>query len=119
MSSEALREKASQKGKIENNLRRKTPEPLGKLAVLRDRLGLVLTATAPAARDATAPILTHAPGDGRVLADAWQARRAYFVRLDRQHFLENKVPGAALPFRLGTPGEFLLWFRQKYVEKSS
>ena len=48
-------------------------------------------------------------GDGRVLADAWQARADFFITLDRQHFLDNEHLRAALPFPLGTPGDFLLW----------
>jgi predicted nucleic acid-binding protein len=104
---------------IENNLRRKAPELLGKLAVLLDRVGLVLTATAPESRYESALALTHHPGAGRVLADTWESRVDYFVTLDRQYFLDNKDLRAALPFPLGTPGDFLFWYRQNYVEKSS
>jgi predicted nucleic acid-binding protein len=104
---------------IENNLRRKAPELLGKLVVLLDRVGLVLAATAPETRYEAALTLTKHPGDGRVLADAWDSKVDYFVTLDRQHFLDNKGLRAALPFPLGTPGDFLFWFRQNYVEKSS
>jgi predicted nucleic acid-binding protein len=104
---------------IENNLRRKAPELLGKLAVLLDRVGLVLTSTAPDARYEAALVLTHHPGEERVLADAWESKVDYFVTLDRQHFLENKGLRATLPLSLGTPGDFLSWYRQNYVEKSS
>ena len=55
---------------IENNLRRKAPELLGKLAVLLDRVGLALMRTAPETRYKAALKLTGHPGDGRVLADA-------------------------------------------------
>jgi predicted nucleic acid-binding protein len=102
---------------IENNLRRKAPEQLGKLAVLLDRVGLVLTKTAPESLFETALTLTGHPGDGRVLADAWESGVDFFVTLDRQHFLDNEGLRTALPFPLGTPGDFLLWYRQNYVEK--
>ncbi len=102
---------------IENNLRRKAPELLGKLAVLLDRVGLVLMGTAPATRYEAALKLTNHPGDGRVLADAWESGIDFFVTLDHQLFLDNENLRAALPFPLGTSGDFLLWYRQKYVEK--
>jgi len=104
---------------IENNLRSKAPELLGKLAVLLERVGLVLTTTAPESRYQAALTLTGHPGDGRVLADAWESGVDYFVTLDRQHFLDNDSLRVALPFPLGTPGDFLLWYRQNYVEQAS
>jgi predicted nucleic acid-binding protein len=103
---------------IENNFRRKAPDLLGKLAVLLDRVGLRLVAPAPEARYHTALALTAHAGDARVLADAWESGTDFFVTLDRQHFLENNTLRAALPFRLGTPGDFLLWYREHYVEKA-
>ena len=102
---------------IENNLRRKAPELLGKLAVLLDRVGLVLAEPAPASRCAAALALTGHPGDARVLADAWEVGTDFFVTLDRQHFLDNGSLRAAMPFPLGTPGDFILWYRQNYIEK--
>jgi predicted nucleic acid-binding protein len=104
---------------IENNLRRKTPDLLGKLAVLLDRVGLVLAVTAPGARYEVALALTGHPGGGAVVADAWEAGMDFFVTLDPQHFLDNKSLCAALPFPLGTPGDFLLWYRQNYIEKAT
>ncbi len=104
---------------IENNLRRKAPDLLGKLAVLLDRVGLVLAGTAPGLRYEAALALTGHPGDGRVLADAWEAGTDFFVTLDRQHFLDNEPLRAALPFPLGTPCDFLLWYRQNQIEKTS
>jgi predicted nucleic acid-binding protein len=101
---------------IENNFRRKAPDLLGKLAVLLDRVGVRLVAPAPESRYQAAQALTAHPGDARVLADAWERGTNFFVTLDRQHFLENKVLRAALPFRLGTPGDFLLWYREIYVK---
>jgi predicted nucleic acid-binding protein len=56
---------------IENNLRRKAPDLLGKLAVLLDRVKLVIMETAPETRYEASLLLTGHPGDGRVLADAW------------------------------------------------
>jgi predicted nucleic acid-binding protein len=101
---------------IEHVLRRKAPNLLGKLAVLLDRVGLRLAAAAPASRYEAALALTGHAGDARVLANAWESGAGFFVTLDRQHFLENKALRASLAFRLGTPGDFLLWYRQTYIE---
>lgn len=101
---------------IENNLRRKAPDMLGKLVVLLDRVGLVLTKAAPKFRYEAALKLTGHAGDARVLADAWESGAEFFVTLDRQHFLENESLRSALPFPLGTPGDFLLWYRKNYIE---
>jgi predicted nucleic acid-binding protein len=101
---------------IEHNLRFKAPELLGKLAVLLDRVGLVLMGTAPETNYAAALRLTGHPGDGRVLADAWESGADYFVTLDHQHFLDNEDLRTAMPFPLGTPGDFLQWYRQNYIE---
>ena len=56
----------------------------------------------------------HPTGDARVLAEAWTCGMDYFVTLDKAHFLDN--PGLvpeALPFQLGTPGDFLAWYRDR------
>jgi predicted nucleic acid-binding protein len=68
---------------IENNLRRKAPDLLGKLAVLLDRVKLVIMETAPETRYEASLLLTGHPGDGRVLADAWEAGADFFVTLGR------------------------------------
>jgi predicted nucleic acid-binding protein len=104
---------------MENNLRQKAPDLLGKLAVLLDRIGLRLAETAPPTRYEAALALIGHPGDARVLADAWEFGVDYFVTLDRQHFLEKRELHVGLPFRLGTPGDFLLWYRQNYIEKNT
>ncbi len=104
---------------IENNLRRKAPDLLGSLAVLLDRVGPVLAEPAPASRYEAALALTGHPGDGRVLADAWEAGTDFFVTLDRQHFLDADRLRAALPFPLGTPGDFLPWYRHNFIEKAT
>ena len=48
-----------------------------------------------------------------MLAAAVAEQVSYFVTLDRQHFLHNTALRAQLPFPMGTPGEFLAWFREK------
>jgi predicted nucleic acid-binding protein len=101
---------------LENSLRRKAPELLGKMVVLLDRIGLAVTATAPEIRYQEALALTGHAGDGRVLADAWEAGTDFFVTLDRQHFLENRALRQWVPFQMGTPGDFLIWYRKNDIE---
>ena len=48
--------------------------------------------------------------DAQVLAEALEIGVDYFVSLDRKHLVGNPQV-AALPFALGTPGEFLKWYR--------
>jgi predicted nucleic acid-binding protein len=103
---------------IENNLRSQAPELLGRLALLLDRIGLRLAKAAPEARYEAALALVGHPGDARLLAEAWEAGAVYFITLDRQHFLDNERPRGRLPFQLGTPGDFLLWYRQSYIEQA-
>jgi hypothetical protein len=57
--------------------------------------------------------LVQHPGDAQVLAAAWSSNVDYFVPLDKQHFLENRELIQAIPFPIGTSGDFLAWFRSK------
>jgi hypothetical protein len=56
------------------------------------------------------------PGNAQVIAAVWESQVDYFVTLDRQHFLNNKPLRATLPFPMGTPGDFLDWFRVRITE---
>ena len=48
--------------------------------------------------------------DAYILAEALAAEVDYLVSLDRKHLVGN--PRASeLPFPIGTPGDFLAWFR--------
>ena len=96
---------------IESALRRKAPDMLGLLALLLDRSGVevVLSPTSDTVRDSE--VLTGHSGDAQVLAAAWAAGVDYFVTLDRKHFLDNPTLRDAVPFPVGTPGDFLAWYR--------
>ena len=52
--------------------------------------------------------------DARILAEAIAARVDFFVSLDRKHFIDNDRIGA-LPFQVGSAGDFLAWYRQRLV----
>jgi predicted nucleic acid-binding protein len=98
---------------IEAVLRRKAPESLGLLAVFLDRSGIEVVPPPTSEMIRQTEILTGHAGDAQVLAAARLAGVDYFVTLDRQHFLDNPIVLAAIPFPLGTPGDFLAWYRAK------
>ena len=94
----------------EGVLARKAPQRKGRFALLLDRAN-VAVGPAPG-RDALAranAVVDYAP-DAYVMAEAIAAASDYLVSLDHQHLAGN--PGAeSLPFPVGTPGDFLAWFR--------
>lgn len=57
-------------------------------------------------------LLGH-PGDAQILAAAWATGAAYLATLDQAHFLSNPSLGSVVPFPIGTPGDFLAWFRDR------
>ncbi len=46
---------------------------------------------------------------------AWTANTDYLVTLDKQHFLGNASLKAAVLFPVGTPGDFLAWYRARFL----
>jgi predicted nucleic acid-binding protein len=97
----------------ENVLRRKAPDLIGLLALLLDRSGAetVPTPLPDAVQEHLA--LTGYPADALVLAAAKMTAADYFVTLDREHFLNNDPLKRAMPFPVGTPGDFLAWYRRR------
>ena len=93
-------------------LTRKSPRSNPYVALLLDRAGVQVgeEATTEATEQALSAV-DYAP-DAQVLAEALVIGVDYFVSLDRKHLIGN--PNATrLPFPLGTPGDFLAWFRQR------
>ena len=56
--------------------------------------------------------MTYVP-DAHVLAEALTTSVDFFVTLDRKHFLDNSALREAVSFEMGTPGDFLAWFRAR------
>ena len=98
---------------IESALRRKAPDMLGLLALLldRSRVEVVPSPMPEIVQDSQA--LTGHLGDAQVLAAAWSAEVDYLVTLDRKHFLDNPALRDTVPFPVGTPGDFLAWYRRQ------
>ncbi len=97
---------------IESVIRRKAPHLLSLMALLLDAAEVEVVA--PPSREAldTARLLVAHPGDAEVLAAALDIRPDYFVTLDRAHFLDVPALRASVPFPIGTPGDFLAWWRE-------
>ena len=101
---------------VEGALRCKAPEALGVFALLLDRsnIEVIPLPTDEAIRDCLA--ITSQRGDAGVLAAALSGQVDYFVTLVRQHFLDNPRLSRFAPFPIGTPGNFLAWFRTRWRE---
>jgi predicted nucleic acid-binding protein len=100
----------------EGVLKRKAPQHKGRFALLLDRAN-VTVGPAPTA-DALAQVsavVDYAP-DACVMAEALAASSDYLVSLDRQHLAGNPRAGV-MPFPIGTPGDFLAWFRAQLEQK--
>lgn len=100
---------------IERVLRRKAPKSLGALTLLLDRSGFQVVDQPGLNRvNESLPLSAHI-GDAQILAAAWDANADYFVTLDRKHFLNNGALREKVPYQIGTPGDFLAWYRGQFV----
>ncbi len=96
---------------LDKVLRDKAPELLGLMSILLDRCGAEVVLDPERDIMIICESLVHYPGDALVLGGAWQSNVDYFVTLDRKHFLDNPSLLALAPFSIGTPGDFLAWYR--------
>ncbi len=96
---------------IERALRRKAPDLLGVLALFLDRSSIEIVPAPPEKTVAKVIQVVLHPGDAEVLSAAIESGVDYFVTLDRVHFLDNDHLLSEVPFPLGTPGNFLDWYR--------
>ena len=97
----------------ESALQRKAPESLGYSALLLDRARCTMVNN-PSYEEVEALLhIISYPPDTTVLAAAVSARADYLVTLDRQHFLNNLTLMATSLLPVGTPGDFLAWFRSE------
>jgi predicted nucleic acid-binding protein len=96
---------------IERASRRKGPGALPLLAVLLDRARVEVGPEPAGEIIRSCRALVSHPADAAILAGAVAGGADYFVTLDRQHFLDNPRLQGAVPFEVGTPGDFLVWLR--------
>jgi predicted nucleic acid-binding protein len=99
-------------------LKRKSPESGPHMALLLDRAQVQVGPEA--GKEALAQALSavdYLP-DAQVLAEAVEIGVNYFVSLDQKHLVGN-VRIERLSFPVGTPGDFLGWYRQHLMEGES
>lgn len=99
-------------------IRRKAPRASGFLALLLDRCGVRVTDEPSASMRERSLALTNHPGDAQIVAEAWFAEVEYLVTLDKERFPANEVLRKAAPFLIGTPGDFLSWYRDRFQAAS-
>ena len=98
---------------IEEVLRRKAPQSLANLALLLDHCRVEVIQNSNEENCAYCREMVKHSGDVQVLAEAWSGACDFFVTLDREHFLDNTNLTGNTPFTIGTPGDFLNWYRQQ------
>lgn len=101
---------------IEAVFRRKKPALLGALALVLDQAHIQATLLPEETLLQRSQALINHAGDANILAAAWTAQVDYLVTLDRKHFLENRVVQEEAPFPIGTPGDFIAWYRRQFGE---
>jgi predicted nucleic acid-binding protein len=98
-------------------LARKAAQSRELLALLLDRARISVGPAANEAALAQAGAVVTYPPDAHILAEALATEADYLVSLDREHLVGN--PRASeLPFPIGTPGDFLAWFRARLPEST-
>ncbi len=98
---------------MESVLTRKAPDLLGMLALLLDRSRIQVVPSPPRKILVECMTLVKSRCDAKILAAAWAGKADYLVTLDKKHFLANKALEKAVPFPIGTPGDFIVWFRRR------
>lgn len=69
-------------------------------------------ATAPSLAEVMAASEIIHPKDAPILAAAMSLKVDYLVTLDRKHFLDDPDVAIKSGLRIGTPDDFLVWFRR-------
>jgi predicted nucleic acid-binding protein len=97
---------------LDGVLNRKSPRSKPYLALLLDRAWVQV---GPEALVLARTVVDYLP-DAQILAEAMEAGASYLVSLDRTHLVG--VPQVArLPFPVGTPGDFLAWYRAQLTSR--
>lgn len=96
---------------LENVVRRKSPETLGALALILHQSRVTVVSNAAMEYITGCQALISYSADAQIVAAAWSADVDFFVTLDRKHILGNASLHTAVPFPIGTPGDYLHWYR--------
>jgi len=100
---------------LERILDRKSPRSKPYLALLLDRARMQVGPQAGPEAVAMACAATDYLPDAQILAEAITAQAVYFVSLDRMHLVGHPAV-ERLPYLVGTPGDFLAWYRARLAE---
>jgi|APSaa5957512622_1039677.scaffolds.fasta_scaffold58259_2 predicted nucleic acid-binding protein len=98
---------------IDEVLRAKYPQGMAGLARLLDRSRIEIGPQADANTITHCKTLMPHPGDALVLAEAWCTKVDYLATHDKAHFTENQKVLSEVPFLVGSPGDFLAWYRKR------
>ena len=97
---------------IEAVVGRKSPASKTLLALLLDRAQVQVGPEASAgALDQAQAAIEYLP-DAQAVAEALVTGVDYLVSFDRKHLVDNPQ-AAQLPFPIGTPADFLAWYRRR------
>ncbi len=100
----------------ERSLRAKAPEVLGRYALLLREVNVeIVPDPEPRELSPYIALLPHRE-DVPILVAALKAKVDYLVTLNRKHFLE--IPGLAekVGLQMGTPGDFIAWYREHWLK---
>jgi predicted nucleic acid-binding protein len=95
---------------VERNLQEKLPRALPEYRRFLATCPLEKEALPSGAEVAVARQIIH-PDDAPILAAAMALGVDYLVTFNRKHFLDDPEVARKSHLRLGTPGDFLAWFR--------
>jgi predicted nucleic acid-binding protein len=95
---------------VERNLQEKLPRALPEYRRFLATCPLEKGAVPSGAEVAAARQIIH-PDDAPILAAAMALGIDYLVTFNRKHFLDDPEVARKSHLRLGTPGDFLAWFR--------
>jgi len=96
---------------IERAIARKVPQALSDLrqAILASKAQIVHDPS-PEDVQANLNLISHA-ADVPIILAAMQAKVDYLVTLNRKHFIDDPDVALQAGFRIGTPGDALIWVR--------
>ncbi|WP_170199099.1 PIN domain-containing protein [Litorilinea aerophila] len=95
-------------------VQRKAAPTLPDLALLLHTAGVQVGPEAGANHLEDAKRLVAYLPDALVLAEALETQPDWFLTHDHQHFL--KLSNEEVSFQIGTPGDFLTWFRERTIQ---
>lgn len=99
---------------IEAVLLRQSPQTQPYLALLLAQARVQVSVEASTQMLEQALAIVAYAGDAQVLAEALTLGVDYLVSLDRKH-LVGSPEALQLPFPVGTPGDFLAWYRGRLI----